>query len=72
MLKQIIASDLLEDLSAEEQELLSGGQNEMDVENGEDDDELSTEFPSGDRVRRYPIRLTGILEVVKPKKDKED
>ncbi|WP_414542915.1 hypothetical protein [Nostoc sp. CCY0012] len=71
MLNQIIASDLLEDLSAEEQELLSGGQNEMDVENGEDD-EQSTEFPTGDRVRRYPIRLTGILEVVKPKKDKED
>jgi hypothetical protein len=71
MLNQIIASDLLEDLSAEEQELLSGGQREIDLE-VEEEEEEGKEFPTGARVRRIPIRLTGILEVVKPKKDKED
>ncbi|MCG6135255.1 MAG: hypothetical protein MET45_11400 [Nostoc sp. LLA-1] len=75
MLKQIIASELLEDLSPEQQQLLSGGKSQTNGENGEDnndDDEQEKEFPSGSKVRRYPIRLTGILTVVKPKKDKKD
>ena len=65
MLKQIIKSELLEDLSAEQQQLLSGGQRNSN-------DEPSIEFPTGSRVRRVPIRLTGILEVVKPEKEEEE
>lgn len=73
MLNQLIEFELLEDLSAEQQQILSGGQAQNRVENDDDDDEEmpSMEFPTGSRVRRVPIRLTGILEVVKPRRQRE-
>lgn len=67
MLTKITESKLFEDLSPEQQELLAGGQfdeqmNQFDTQFPEED---RFEEPSRKRVRRIPIRLTGILEVVK-------
>ena len=67
MLTKITESKLFEDLSPEQQELLSGGEFDEQM------NQFDTQFPQEDsfderpskRVRRIPIRLTGILEVVK-------
>ena len=67
MSNKITLPNLFEDLSAEQQELLAGGQSEEQM------NQFDTQFPEEDsfderprkRVRRIPIRLTGILEVVK-------
>jgi hypothetical protein len=67
MSNKITLPNLFEDLSAEQQELLAGGQSEDQM------NQFDTQFPEEDsfderprkRVRRIPIRLTGILEVVK-------
>lgn len=67
MSTKITESKLFEDLSPAQQELLAGGQFEEQM------NQFDTQFPEEDsfderprkRVRRIPIRLTGILEVVK-------
>ncbi|MDB9445758.1 CTB family bacteriocin [Anabaena sp. CS-542/02] len=67
MSNKITQPNLFEDLSVEQQELLAGGQSEEQM------NQFDTQFPEEDsfderprkRVRRIPIRLTGILEVVK-------
>ena len=67
MSNKITLSNLFEDLSVEQQELLAGGQSEEQM------NQFDTQCPEEDsfderprkRVRRIPIRLTGILEVVK-------
>ena len=74
---KITKSDLFEELSAEKQELLAGGQrldfdmggfdrfdrDERDFDRDRDSDRDRRDSDS--RIRRIPIRLTGILEVVK-------
>ncbi|YAF96895.1 MAG: hypothetical protein AB3A66_04255 [Nodularia sp. CChRGM 3473] len=83
MSNHIITSDLLEDLSAEQQQLLAGGQRGFDDQQLDDqqfdgqqldDQQFDGEgregrqdfTPSrGRRVKRVPIRLTGVLEVIK-------
>lgn len=67
MSTKITESKLFEDLSPEQQELLAGGQfdeqmNQFDTQLPEED---RFDEPGKKRVRRIPIRLTGILEVVK-------
>ena len=67
MSNKITLPNLFEDLSTEQQELLAGGQSEDQM------NQFDTQFTEEDsfgerprkRVRRIPIRLTGILEVVK-------
>ncbi len=78
MSTKITKSDLFEELSAEKQELLAGGQQGLTFQmggfDGDDrdfdrrDDRDFDRRDSRDResrIRRIPIRLTGILEVVK-------
>ncbi|MBE9051903.1 hypothetical protein IQ243_16025 [Nostocales cyanobacterium LEGE 11386] len=85
MSTQIITSDLLEELSAEQQQLLAGGQRGFDDQQFDDQQFDGQQFdgqqfddqqfngrgrqdfsPSRERrVKRVPIRLTGVLEVIK-------
>ncbi|KZL48803.1 MULTISPECIES: hypothetical protein [Cyanophyceae] len=79
MSAQITKSDLFEELSAEQQQLLAGGEGptfEMRPDergfdgDGGDFGRYDRDFGRDDRrsegrVRRIPIRLTGILEVIK-------
>ncbi|MDB9373104.1 hypothetical protein [Nodularia sphaerocarpa] len=72
MSNQIIESDFFEELSAEQQQLLSGGQNQFGMMGEFEDEPEQSDCPkdtdepdSEGTVRRIPIRLTGILEVVK-------
>ncbi|HYW18307.1 MAG TPA: hypothetical protein VE956_03165 [Nodularia sp. (in: cyanobacteria)] len=76
---QIIKTDLFEELSAEQQELLAGGcasSEEKEPSVGEEEappfgEEEAPPFGGSDngdsqsRVRRIPIRLTGVLEIRK-------
>ncbi|TVP59677.1 MAG: hypothetical protein EA343_19360 [Nodularia sp. (in: Bacteria)] len=72
MLTEITKSDLFEELSAEKQQLLAGGQMNFQIERFDQFDE-EDEFDSPrrgrgrgrdteSRVRSIPIRLTGTLE----------
>jgi hypothetical protein len=86
MSAQITKSDLFEELSAEQQQLLAGGQGptfqmrpdergfdrdggefgRYDRDFGRDDRDFGRDDRRSEgRVRRIPIRLTGILEVIK-------
>ncbi|MBW4558993.1 MAG: hypothetical protein KME59_24350 [Trichormus sp. ATA11-4-KO1] len=83
MSTQIITSDLLEELSAEQQQLLAGGQRGFEDQQFDDQQFEDQQFddqqfdgegredrqdftPSrGRSVKRVPIRLTGVLEVIK-------
>ena len=68
----ITKTDLFQELSPEQQQLLSGGEfrdsmDGSDSEFGQDqfDGRRRDDRDSEKRVSRIPIRLTGILEVVK-------
>ncbi|MBI1241439.1 hypothetical protein [Umezakia ovalisporum] len=71
---QITKSELFEELSAEQQELLAGGEFSQtegfdgQVDQFDQQDQFDRRRDSRDgekRLRRIPIRLTGVLEVIK-------